>query len=100
MCAKRGAVPTGLDPISLHTQGLRPGLTHPAPNGAAVLPVTPPLPFFEGSSQTPSVAASPGDLESAGVSWRFESYMVVPGCHRFLVLHGIAETFGLDAELA
>ena|SRR5712671_2532382 len=33
-------------------------------------------------------------------SWRFESYRLVPGCHTFLILHGIAETFGLDAELA
>src|SRR5437016_5164562 len=40
-------------------------------------------------------------LESAGVlSWRFERYLLVPGCHTFLILHGIAETFGLDAELA
>ena len=34
------------------------------------------------------------------LSWRFESYPLVPGCHTFLILHGIAETFGLDAELA
>ena len=34
------------------------------------------------------------------LSWRFESYLLVPGCHTFLILHGIAETFGLDAELA
>src|SRR6266404_3751632 len=33
-------------------------------------------------------------------SWRFESYRLIPGCHTFLILHGIAETFGLDAELA
>jgi hypothetical protein len=40
-------------------------------------------------------------LELAGVlSWRFEGYALVPGCHTFLILHGIAETFGLDAELA
>src|SRR6266436_869313 len=41
-------------------------------------------------------------LESAGgvLSWRFERYQLVPGCHTFLILHGIAETFGLDAELA
>src|SRR4030088_2728292 len=42
-------------------------------------------------------------LESAGggvLSWRFERYVLVPGCHTFLILHGIAETFGLDAELA
>src|SRR4029077_11296180 len=41
-------------------------------------------------------------LESAGgfLSWRFERYLLVPGCHTFLILHGIAETFGLDAELA
>src|SRR5260370_24276804 len=32
-------------------------------------------------------------------SWRFESYRLIPGCHTFLILHGIAETFGLDAEL-
>jgi len=43
-----------------------------------------------------------GTLESAGAfpSWHFESYPLVPGCHTFLILHGIAETFGLDAELA
>ena len=43
-----------------------------------------------------------GTLESAGgvLSWRFERYPLVPGCHTFLILHGIAETFGLDAELA
>ena len=42
-----------------------------------------------------------GTLESGGVlSWRFESYPLVPGCHTLLILHGIAETFGLDAELA
>ncbi len=42
-----------------------------------------------------------GTLESAGVlSWYFESYSLVPGCHTFLILHGIAETFGLDAEVA
>src|SRR4029077_12894591 len=34
------------------------------------------------------------------LSWRFERYLLVPGCHTFLILHGIAETFGLDAELA
>jgi hypothetical protein len=33
-------------------------------------------------------------------SWSFESYLLVPGRHAFLVLHGIAEAFGLDAELA
>ena len=33
-------------------------------------------------------------------SWRFDSYPLVPGCHTFLILHGIAETFGLDAEVA
>ena len=33
-------------------------------------------------------------------SWRFESYLLVPGSYTFLILHGIAETFGLDAELA
>ena len=38
---------------------------------------------------------------SGGVlSWHFESYPLVPGCHTFLILHGIAETFGLDPELA
>jgi hypothetical protein len=36
----------------------------------------------------------------ARLSWRFESYPLVPGSHTFLILHGIAETFGLDAELA
>ena len=42
-----------------------------------------------------------GTLESAGVlSRHFESYPLVPGRHTFLILHGIAETFGLDAELA
>src|ERR1700738_5157700 len=41
-------------------------------------------------------------LESAGgvLSWRFEGYLLVPGCHTFLILHGIAKTFSLDAELA
>src|SRR5205807_418880 len=34
------------------------------------------------------------------LSWRFESYPLVPGCHTFLIFHGIAETFGLEAELA
>src|SRR5216684_7898465 len=34
------------------------------------------------------------------LSWHFESYPLAPGCHTFLILHGIAETFGLDAELA
>src|SRR5438105_4658077 len=33
-------------------------------------------------------------------SWPFGSYLLVPGCHTFLILHGIAETCGLDAELA
>src|SRR5438132_10302337 len=33
----------------------------------------------------------------ARLSWRFESYPLVPGCHTFLILHGIADTFGLDA---
>src|SRR6267378_3530128 len=38
---------------------------------------------------------------SGGVlSWRFERYLLVPGCHTFFIFHGIAETFGLDAELA
>jgi hypothetical protein len=95
-----GAVPTGLGPISQSTQGLHPGLTHSAPNGAVALALTSPLPFFEGSSHTPEVAASPATSESARLSWRFESYLMVPGCHRFLVLHGIAKAFGLDAELA
>src|SRR5436190_4649088 len=41
-------------------------------------------------------------LESAGgvLSWCLERYLLVPGCHTFLILHRIAETFGLDAELA
>src|SRR6266436_2807981 len=39
-------------------------------------------------------------FSSSLLSWRFESYPLVPGCHTFLILHGIAETFGLDAELA
>src|SRR3984885_3177133 len=41
-------------------------------------------------------------LQSAGgvLSWRFQRYLLVPGCHTFLILHGIAETLGLDAELA
>src|SRR6266446_6285014 len=41
-------------------------------------------------------------LESAGgvLSWRFERYLLVSGSPTFLILHGIAETFGLDAELA
>src|SRR5436309_12393156 len=30
-------------------------------------------------------------------SWCFESYLLVPGCHTFPILHGIAETVGLDA---
>jgi hypothetical protein len=34
------------------------------------------------------------------LSWHFESDPLVPGCHTFLILHGIAETFGLDTELA
>src|ERR1700685_3623358 len=36
------------------------------------------------------------------LSWssRFEMYVLIPGRHAFLILHGIAETFGLDAELA
>src|SRR5215472_15306322 len=33
-------------------------------------------------------------------SWRLESYLPVPGHNTFLILHGIAETFGLDAQLA
>src|SRR5262249_49943268 len=38
---------------------------------------------------------------SVGVlSRRFERYPLVPGRHTFLILHGIAKTFGLDAELA
>jgi len=42
-----------------------------------------------------------GTLELAGVlSWRFERYPLVPGCHALLILHGIAETLGLDSELA
>jgi hypothetical protein len=46
-------------------------------------------------------AASPVLWNQRGVlSWQFESYPLVPGCHAFLILHGIAETFGLDAELA
>jgi hypothetical protein len=39
-------------------------------------------------------------LESARLSGRFESHPPIPGCHTFLILHRIAETFGLDAELA
>jgi hypothetical protein len=34
------------------------------------------------------------------LSWCFESYLPVPGRHTLLILHGITETFGLDAELA
>src|SRR5438477_10627319 len=33
-------------------------------------------------------------------SRRFERHSLVPRRHTFLVLHGIAESFGLDAELA
>jgi hypothetical protein len=35
-----------------------------------------------------------------GLSERFESPPLVPGGHTFLILHGIAEAFGLNAELA
>ena len=37
-------------------------------------------------------------ISGAVLSRRFERYPLVPGT--FLILHGIAETFGLDAELA
>src|SRR5215831_14774370 len=33
-------------------------------------------------------------------SWRFKSYLAAPRGHAFLIFHRIAETFGLDAELA
>jgi hypothetical protein len=33
-------------------------------------------------------------------SWRFESYLLVPRCDTFLILHRIAETFGLNTESA
>ena len=33
-------------------------------------------------------------------SRHFEGYSLVPGRHTFLILHGIAEAFGLNAELA
>src|ERR1700704_6528945 len=33
-------------------------------------------------------------LSGGVLSWHFESYPLVPGCHTFLILHGIAETFG------
>src|SRR3984957_6196971 len=47
------------------------------------------------------VRALKRDFGISGVlSWHFESYPLVPGCHTFLILHGITETFGLDAELA
>src|SRR5712671_3043747 len=36
----------------------------------------------------------------AAIPFSFERYALFPGRHIFLVLHGIAETFGLDAELA
>src|SRR5262249_15367370 len=40
-------------------------------------------------------------LESAAdPSPRFESYLPVPGCDIFLILHGIPETLSLDSELA
>jgi hypothetical protein len=52
---------------------------------------------FGSSTRTRSFAS---DFGSAGLSGRFESYPLVPGCHTFLIFHGIAEAFGLDAELA
>src|SRR5260370_6336290 len=40
-------------------------------------------------------AASSGLWNPRGVlSWQFESYPLGPGGHTFLILHGIAETFG------
>ena len=33
-------------------------------------------------------------------SLRFEGCPLLPRCHIFLIFHGIAETFGLDPELA
>jgi len=61
----RGAVPTGLDPISQSTQGLRPGLTYSAPNGAVALPLAASLLFLHGRSQT-AIGRFAGDLESQG----------------------------------
>jgi hypothetical protein len=55
------------------------------------------------SLMKPFVALLRGEprvLAGGKLSWRFDSYPFVPGCHTFLILHGIAETFGLDAELA
>ena len=33
-------------------------------------------------------------------SWRLNWYLLVPWRYAFLILHGIAEPFSLDAELA
>jgi hypothetical protein len=47
------------------------------------------------------VRALKRDFGISGVlSWHFEGYPLVPGCHTFLILHGVAETFGLNAEVA
>jgi hypothetical protein len=59
---------------------------------------------LEGRTPVRSVAieleARMGNSNQANGSRCFDSDPFVPGSHSLLILHGIAETFGLDAELA
>src|SRR5690349_10977648 len=41
-----------------------------------------------------------GESSERFLSRRFERYPLVPRRHAFFILHGIAETFGLDTQLA
>jgi L-alanine-DL-glutamate epimerase-like enolase superfamily enzyme len=74
-----------------------------------LVPIVPPAARNQGSvfahalPQTTDARSLPihlHALSSTHLLWHFESYSLAPGCDTFLILHGIAETFGLDAELA
>jgi hypothetical protein len=72
------------DFVSAFSHHLEP-LTRDAPNSPAC---------FIHASMAGSRSTAPSS------SRRFHTYMLIPGRNTSLILHGMAETLGLDAELA
>src|SRR5215472_15508590 len=72
----------------------------PQTTSARWLPIH--LHALSSSHRWPDHARQRPSIETIPFSWssRFQSRLPVPRGHTFLIFHGIAETFGLDTELA
>ena len=90
-----------LDSRHVEVRGLRLRIfASPQTNGARWLPIH--LHALSSTHRWRDRARQRRSIETIpfSSSWRFDSYLLVPGCDAFLILHGIAEPFGLDTELA